>query len=77
MQNPSQQLFLYPNLHNRPIPVEPVGRCDVNTISRCLSCVRGKIMYFSFGQILNLFYRFRPSFCVLFILLLDRLSAKE
>ena len=34
-------------------------------------------MYFSFGQILNLFYGFRPSFCVLFVLLLDRLSGEE
>ena len=42
-----------------------------------LGGVRGKIMYFSFGQILNLFYWFRPSFCVLFVLLLDRLSGKE
>ena len=43
-----------------------------------LGGVRGKIMYFSFRQILNLFYRFRPSSaCVLFVLLLDRLSGKE
>ena len=33
-----------------------------------LGGVRGKIMYFSFRQILNLFYRFRPSsvFCSFF-----------
>ena len=33
-----------------------------------LGGVRGKIMYFSFGQILNLFYLFRPSsvFCSFF-----------
>ena len=46
-------------------------------VVRILYNVRGKIMYFSFGQILNLFYWFRPSFCVLFVLLLDRLSGKE
>ena len=53
------------------------------TAPRCI--VRGKIMCFSFGQIFsilrlhssNLFYRFRPSFCVLFVLWLDRLSGKE
>ena len=57
---------------------------QISTNSRiCWQVVRiwynviGKIMYFGFGQILNLFYRFRPSFCVLFVLLLDRLSGKE